>query len=87
MDRLHLRRLTVQDLSVQVEPTLSTDVIEGFWCEINKTLIRDIMEKLHKYKIFLNTVNLQIPEYLMVARLYRRKFFPLASISNKVNLS
>lgn len=77
----------MQDLSVQVERTLSTDVIEGFWCEINKTLIRDIMEKLHKYKIFLNTVNLQIPEYLMVARLYRRKFFLLASISNKVNLS
>lgn len=52
MDRLHLRRLTVQDLSVQVEPTPSTDVIEGFWCEINKTLIRDVVEKLHKYKTF-----------------------------------
>ena len=58
MDRLHLRRLTVQDLSVQVEPPLSTDVIEGFWCEINKTLIRDVVEKLHEYKTFLNTANL-----------------------------
>ena len=58
VDRLRLRRLTVQDLSVQVERTLSTDVIEGFWCEINKTLIRDVVEKLHEYKTFLNTANL-----------------------------
>ena len=65
VDGLHLGRLTVQELYIRVERIISAEVIEGSWCEINETLVQDVMENPRKYEaLFGNTANLRVLEYL-----------------------
>ena len=65
VDGLHLGRHTVQELLVRIEGILSAEVIEGSWCPVNETLVKDILKHPHRYEAwFGNAANLRVLNYL-----------------------
>lgn len=66
VDGLHLSKYTICELTIFIDSILSSTIIDGSYCEINKRLVEDI--KLHpdKYKtIFTHVANLKILDYLI----------------------
>lgn len=66
VDGLHLGQYTLgEDYRLSLDSILSSQVVEGSYCPINKELVEDIYLNPHKYKsIFDNTANLKILNYL-----------------------
>ncbi len=66
VDGLHTGKYTLAPLEyVYIDSILTSEVIEGSYCEINETLVRDIYLHPHKYKsIFDHVANLKILNYL-----------------------
>ena len=66
VDGLHLGRYTVTSLDyVKIDSIISSQVVEGSYCDVNKTLVSDIYLHPYKYKKFFdNTVNLKVLTYL-----------------------
>mgnify|MGYP003372601656 CR=1 FL=1 len=65
-DGLHLGQYTVAELNhIRIEGILSSKVIEGSYCPVNKELVQDIYENPKKYAaLFEHTANLKILTYL-----------------------
>ncbi|MCC8029121.1 MAG: DNA helicase, partial [Lachnospiraceae bacterium] len=66
VDGLHLRQYTVKALGkIRIDAILSSAVVEGSWCPVNRELVLDIYENPHKYaSLFDNAVNLKVLNYL-----------------------
>lgn len=66
VDGLHLGQYTVAELDhIRVEGILSSRVIEGSYCPVNRELVQDIYENPKKYAaLFEHTANLKILTYL-----------------------
>lgn len=66
VDGLHLGKYTLGDgYRLSIDQILSSEIVEGSYCAINKKLVEDINLNPHKYKnIFENTANLKILNYL-----------------------
>ncbi|MBQ3559211.1 MAG: DUF2726 domain-containing protein [Agathobacter sp.] len=66
VDGLHLGKYTLgEDYKLSIDSILSSQVVEGSYCPINKKLVEDIYLNPHKYKVlFDNTANLKILNYL-----------------------
>lgn len=66
VDGLHTGKYTLAPLEhVYIDSILSSEVIEGSYCEVNEPLVRDIYLHPHKYKnIFNHAANLKILNYL-----------------------
>ena len=65
VDGLHLAQYTLKDLNIYIDSILSTEIIEGSYCEVNKKLVEDIHFHPEKYKnLFDNISNLKILTYL-----------------------
>lgn len=66
VDGLHLSKFTTNFFdTIYIDSILSSQVVEGSYCEINSELVRDIYLNPHKYKtLFDNVVNLKILNYL-----------------------
>lgn len=65
VEGLHLSKYTLCNLSIYIESILSTSVIHGSYCDINKDLVNDIKRNPNKYqKIFSCVANLKILNYL-----------------------
>ena len=66
VDGLHLSKYTTDTYNyIYIDSILSSKVIEGFYCPVNRELVRDIYLNPHKYKgLFDNTANLKILNYL-----------------------
>lgn len=65
-DGLHLGQYTVAELKhIRIESILSSRVIEGSYCPVNRELVQDIYENPKKYAaLFEHTANLKILTYL-----------------------
>ena len=64
-DGLHLHRLAVKELSLQVNRIRSAHRVDGSYCEINEALVDDIRLNPQKYAaMFGNVANLRILDYL-----------------------
>lgn len=65
-DGLHLGQYTVAELNhIRIKGILSSQVIEGSYCPVNKELVQDIYENPKKYAaLFEHTANLKILTYL-----------------------
>ena len=63
---LHLGNYRLADKYVlSIDQIISSEVVDGTYCEINKRLVDDIYLNPHKYKaLFENTANLKILNYL-----------------------
>ena len=66
VDGLHLSKYTTDTYDyIYIDSILSSKVIEGSYCPVNRELVRDIYLNPHKYKgLFDNTANLKILNYL-----------------------
>lgn len=66
VDGLHIGKYTLgEGYRLSIERIISSQVIEGSYCEINTRLVEDIYLNPHKYKsLFDNTANLKILNYL-----------------------
>lgn len=66
VDGLHIGKYTLGNgYRISIDRILSSQVVEGSYCEINKKLVEDIYLNPHKYKaLFDNTANLKILNYL-----------------------
>ena len=66
VDGLHLGKYTLgEGYRLSIDQILSSEIVEGSYCAINKKLVEDITMNPHKYKnIFENTANLKILNYL-----------------------
>ena len=65
VEGLHLGKYTVSHLDIYIDSIISSQVIEGSYCEINKELVNDISVNPHKYlNIFDHVANLKILTYL-----------------------
>ncbi len=66
VDGLHLGIYTIESYEcIYIEAILSSEIVEGSYCEINGKLVEDIHKNPHKYKgLFDNVVNLKILNYL-----------------------
>lgn len=66
VDGLHIGKYTLGNgYRLSIERIISSQVIEGSYCEINNKLVEDIYLNPHKYKsLFDNTANLKILNYL-----------------------
>lgn len=65
VDGLHLGEYTVTKLTIFMDCILTSKIIEGSYCPVNQSLIRDIHLNPHKYKKnFDNVANLKILNYL-----------------------
>ena len=66
VDGLHLGQYTVAELDhIRIEGILSSRVIEGSYCPVNRELVQDIYENPKKYAaLFEHTANLKILTYL-----------------------
>ena len=62
VDGLHLGKYTLGDrYRLSIDQILSSEIVEGSYCAINKKLVEDINLNPHKYKnLFENTANLKI---------------------------
>ncbi len=66
VDGLHTGKYTLSSYDrIYIDSILSSEVIEGSYCEINQRLVRDIYLNPHKYKsLFDHVANLKILNYL-----------------------
>lgn len=66
VDGLHTGKYTLGSYDrIYIDSILSSEVIEGSYCEINQVLVRDIYLHPHKYKsLFDHAANLKILNYL-----------------------
>lgn len=66
VDGLHLGKYTLgEDYRISIDQILSSEIVDGSYCAVNKCLVEDININPHKYKnIFENTANLKILSYL-----------------------
>lgn len=66
VDGLHLAKYTLESYDyIYIDSILSTEIIEGSYCEVNKKLVEDIYLHPEKYKnLFDNIPNLKILNYL-----------------------
>lgn len=66
VDGLHTGKYTLGSYDrIYIDSILSSEVIEGSYCEINQVLVRDIYLHPHKYKsLFEHAANLKILNYL-----------------------
>ncbi len=66
VDGLHLGKYTLgEDYKLSIDQIISSEVVDGSYCTINKKLVEDIYMNPHKYKnLFENTANLKILNYL-----------------------
>ena len=66
VDGLHLGKYTVETYEkIMIDSILSSRIVEGSYCPVNETLVKDIYLNPHKYSsIFDNTANLKILSYL-----------------------
>lgn len=82
VDGLHLGQYQLKtfDYPIKIDSILSSEVVEGSYCDVNPSLIRDIYLNPHKYNdLFDNTANLKILNYLemcnrMDATPYKKDF-------------
>jgi len=66
VDGLHLSKYSLCGLSIYIDSILSSAVVEGSYCEVNRELVDDIRLNPHKYRsIFSHSVNLKILNYLI----------------------
>ena len=63
---LHLTNYSLAERYVlSIDNIISSEVVDGTYCEINKSLVDDIYLNPHKYRtLFDNTANLKILNYL-----------------------
>ena len=67
VDGLHLGQYKMKtlDYPIKIDSILSSELIEGSYCDVNEALVRDIYLNPHKYnELFDNAVNLKILNYL-----------------------
>ena len=66
VEGMHLGKYTTQTYeTIYMDAILSSAIVEGTYCPVNQSLVRDIYQNPHKYKsIFDHTVNLKILNYL-----------------------
>lgn len=66
VEGLHLSRYTVETFQkIKIDSILHSQVVEGSYCPVNETLVKDIYLNPHKYTaLFDNTANLKILSYL-----------------------
>lgn len=65
VDGLHLKLLTVQDLTIHIDRIQTAEVVDGSWCPVNETLVADIRDNPGKYTaLFANSANLRVLDYL-----------------------
>ena len=65
VDGLHLKLLTVQDLTIHIDRIQAAEVVDGSWCPVNETLVADIRDNPGKYAaLFANSANLRVLDYL-----------------------
>jgi len=65
VDGLHLKLLTVQDLTIHIDRIQAAEVVDGSWCPVNETLVADIRDNPGKYTALLaNSANLRVLDYL-----------------------
>ena len=65
VDGLHLKLLTVQDLTIHIDRIQAAEVVDGSWCPVNETLVADIRDYPGKYTaLFVNSANLRVLDYL-----------------------
>lgn len=66
IDGLHLGHYTTDSYDcIYIDSILSSQIVEGSYCPVNKSLVEDIYLNPHKYKtLFDNTANLKILNYL-----------------------
>lgn len=66
VDGLHLGRYTTDSYEyIYIDSIISSKIIEGSYCPVNQSLVRDIYLNPHKYKsLFDNVANLKILNYL-----------------------
>ena len=66
VEGLHLSKYSLCKLSIYIDSILSSAVIEGSYCAVNRKLVDDIRLNPHKYQdIFRHGANLKILNYLM----------------------
>jgi len=66
VDGLHLGKYTLgREYRLSIDQILSSEIVEGSYCERNEQLIQDIYLNPHKYKVFFdNVANLKVLNYL-----------------------
>lgn len=66
VDGLHLGRYTTDSFNcIYIDSIISSEIVEGSYCEINKALVEDIYYHPYKYKnVFDNIANLKVLNYL-----------------------
>lgn len=66
VDGLHLGKYTIEAFDyIYIDSIISSEVVEGSYCPVNKKLVQDIYLNPHRYKnIFENVANLKILNYL-----------------------
>ena len=66
VDGLHLGRFTIETYkSIYIDSILSSQIVEGSFCPVNKALVEDISLNPYKYRqVFQHTANLKILNYL-----------------------
>ena len=66
VDGLHLARYTTESYqNIYIDSILTSQVVEGSYCPLNDSLIRDIYLNPHKYRaLFDNIANLKVLNYL-----------------------
>ena len=81
VDGLHLGKYSLQQYDrIYIDSILSSQVLEGSYCEINQALVQDIHENSYKYKpLFDHVANLKVLDYLedcsrMDTTAYRKDF-------------
>ncbi len=81
VEGLHLGKYSLKEYDrIYIDSILSSQVLDGSYCEVNQKLVRDIHENPGKYKsLFDHVVNLKVLDYLedcsrMDTTVYRKDF-------------
>lgn len=66
VDGLHLGKYSTETYDyIYIDSILSSQIVEGSFCPVNKALVEDIALNPHRYRqVFDNTANLKILNYL-----------------------
>ena len=66
VEGLHLGKYSVETYDrIYIDSILSSQVLDGSYCQVNKKLVRDIHDNPHKYKdLFDHVANLKVLDYL-----------------------
>ncbi len=72
VDGLHLSKYTTNSYDyIYIDSIISSQVVEGSYCPVNRRLVEDISQNPHKYKnLFDNVPNLKILNYLEMCNRY-----------------